>query len=158
MKLKCEAFQGDFARCFVLAQDNHCHCAVGDHILTIGANVFIGCEFDCTGIWEKELLKITTYEVILPSSLKIFFCPLMVLLPRQLNSYIRSFETTQLKFWMKTQTFSKLFLEFHQKYWIKSKHLISRGDITSTYHENLQNINFRNLLWNKYSRNIAAKH
>lgn len=68
MKLKCEAFQGDFARCFVLAQDNHCHCAVGDHILTIGANVFIGCEFDCTGIWEKELLKITTYEVILPSS------------------------------------------------------------------------------------------
>lgn len=82
----------------------------------------------------------------------------MVLLPRQLNSYIRSFETTQLKFWMKTQTFSKLFLEFHQRYWIKSKHLISRGDITSTYHENLQNINFRNLLWNKYSRNIARKN
>ena len=66
MKLKCEAFQGDFSRCFVLAPDKH--CAVGEHILTIGANVFIGCEFDCTGIWEKELLKITTYEVILPSS------------------------------------------------------------------------------------------
>ena len=66
MKLKCLLFKDTIAVCCVLVPDEHCNA--GDRIMASGASLFIGCEFSCSGVWDNKLFRITTYEVILPSS------------------------------------------------------------------------------------------